>query len=915
MRLRDRYSPLARRLILYVVLFSSTVTLLLTALQIYRDYRLDLAQIDTQFTEIERVHLRTLASALWATDKTELEIHLDGMRGMRDIEYLAVVESGRVWAQAGAARTKNAIEHRYALRHLHRGEERQIGELVVSASLDGVHARLLDRVAVILVSNGLKTFFVAVFILFLFHWLVTRHVQAVAEQARDPEHAGDIVLKRTQRWDKRDEFDDLVVALNSMRAQYTASLAHLREQATLLYKLSSAIEQTADIVIITDRDGVIEYVNPAFEAVTGFTSAEALGRKPNIVKSGLHDKGFYRNLWDTILRGESYRGVLTNRRQDGNLYYEEKTITPLRDAHGTITHFVSTGKDISEYIHAEAAVRASEEHLRAIIETSPECITLVGADGLIEMNAAGLAMIEAGSLDQVAGKPVYNLVLPEHHEAFRDHTQSVLQGNKDILVFEIQGLKGTRRWLETHAVPMTTRSGETVVLGITRDITERRRAEEQLSYLAHHDELTGLPNRTLFNDRLNQAMIEAERHERLVGVVFLDLDRFKDVNDTLGHEAGDLLLKGVAERLLGAVRRGDTVARLSGDEFTLVLADMAHADDAARVAQKVLDAFAQPFHIAGRDLFMNVSLGLTLFPSDTRETQALLRYADIAMYRAKEAGRNNYQFYAAEMTTKAVERVGMENDLRQALKRGEFVLHYQPIVSCSEGRIIGVEALVRWQSPDHGLVPPLQFIPLAEETGLIVPLGEWVLHAACAQLRQWKAAGFPELRMAVNLSVRQFRQKGLARVIAQALTAADIAPRQLELEITESVLAHGKEAEALLHEVSATGVRFSIDDFGTGYSSLSYLKRFPIDTLKIDQSFVRDIPGDANDSAIAMAIIVMAHSLDIGVTAEGVETAEQRLFMKRHGCNAMQGYFFSKPLPAEELTLLFAKGLLLPAEQ
>ena len=556
-------------------------------------------------------------------------------------------------------------------------------------------------------------------------------------------------------------------------------------------KLSSAIEQTADSVVITDRAGVIEYVNPAFEAITGFPATEALGRKPNILKSGEHDDAFYRDLWNTILHGEVFRAAFVNRRKDGVLYHEEKTITPLRDAAGTITHFVSTGKDI----------------------------------------------------------------------------------------------------------------------------TERVRAEGQLSYLAHHDALTGLPNRTLFNDRLEQAMIEAERHERLLAVVFLDLDRFKDVNDTLGHEAGDLLLKGVAERLLGAVRRGDTVARLSGDEFTLVLADMSHVDDAARVARKILDVFAQPFHIAGRDLFVSASLGLTLFPFDTRAAQELLRYADVAMYRAKEAGRNSYQFYTAEMTTKAVERIGMENDLRLALKRGEFVLHYQPIVSCSDGRIIGVEALVRWQSPDHGLVPPLRFIPLAEETGLIEPLGEWVLHTACAQLGRWKSAGFPELRMAVNISVRQFRRGGLAQVIAQALTAAGIAPRQLELEITESVLAQGKEAEELLREVSATGVQFSIDDFGTGYSSLSYLKRFPIDTLKIDQSFVRDIPGDANDSAIAMAIIVMAHSLDIGVIAVGVETAEQRLFMKRHGCNAMQGYFFSRPLPAEELTLLLENGSLLPVKQ
>ncbi len=683
-----------------------------------------------------------------------------------------------------------------------------------------------------------------------------------------------------------------------------------RERATEeMHKLSSAIEQTADIVVITDRKGVIEYVNPAFEITTGYPSAEAIGRKPSLIKSGQHNQAFYRNLWGTILRGESYRGVLVNRRKDGGLYHEEISIAPLRDAGGTITHFVSTGKDISERIHAEESVRASEEHLRTIIDTNPECITLMGTDGrLIEMNAAGLAMIEADSLEQAAGKPLYNLVLPEHREAFRILAKNVLQGSKDTLVFEIQCLKGTRRWFETYAVPITTRSGETVLLGITRDISERRRAEQRLSYLVHHDELTGLPNRTLFNDRLEQAMIEAERHERLLAVVFLDLDRFKDVNDTLGHEVGDLLLKGVAERLLGAVRRGDTLARLSGDEFIIVLADMAHMDDASRVAQKILDAFTQPFHIAGRDLFMSASLGITLFPFDTHETQELLRNADIAMYRAKETGRNSYQFYAAEMTTKAVARIGMENALRLALKHGEFLLHYQPIVSCREGHIVGVEALVRWQSPELGLVASAQFIPLAEETGLIVPIGEWVLHSACAQLAHWQSIGFSELRMAVNLSPRQFRQKDVVQIVARTLSRAGLAPRHLELEITESVLAQGAEAEALVREISATGVKFSIDDFGTGYSSLSYLKRFPIDSLKIDRSFVRDIPGDADDTAIAMAIIAMAHSLGIQVVAEGVETAEQLAFLCAKSCASMQGYYLSKPLPTEAVTALLQEN-------
>ena len=685
------------------------------------------------------------------------------------------------------------------------------------------------------------------------------------------------------------------------------------QAAEQMQKLSSAIEQTADSVMITNREGIIEYVNPAFEITTGYQSADALGRKPNIVKSGLQDATFYEELWAKILNGESFRGVFVNRRKDGSLYHEEKTITPLRDSGQRITHFVSTGKDISERIHAESSVRASEEHLRTIIDTEPECIKLLAEDGsLIDMNAAGLAMIEADSLEQVLGTAMQELVMPEHHEAFQELSRNVFRGHKGMLTFEIEGLKGARRWLETHAVPMTSRTGKTVLLGITRDITERKTAEERLSYLVHHDELTGLPNRTLFNDRLNQAMIDAERHGRLVALAFLDLDRFKNINDTLGHEAGDLLLQGVAERLLHAVRRGDTVARLSGDEFTIVLADLAHADDAARVAQKILDALAKPLPIAGRDLFISASLGLTLYPLDSRDSQELLRNADIAMYRAKEQGRNNFQFYTSEMTSKAVERMGIETALRRALDNDEFTLHYQPIVDGRDGRVIAVEALIRWQNGGKGMISPMQFIPVAEETGLIIPIGEWVLRTACAQLASWHAAGLPKLRMSVNLSVRQFRNLNLVAMVGRALATSALDPADLELEITESIMVEEQMVIDTLRELDALGVHFSIDDFGTGYSSLSYLKRLPIDTLKIDRSFVTDIPDNADDAAIAQAIIALAQSLGMRVVAEGVESLEQNRFLQRNGCDAMQGYYFSKPLPAAELAVILKKHKALP---
>jgi diguanylate cyclase (GGDEF)-like protein len=436
---------------------------------------------------------------------------------------------------------------------------------------------------------------------------------------------------------------------------------------------------------------------------------------------------------------------------------------------------------------------------------------------------------------------------------------------------------------------------------------ERKRSEERMAHLINHDTLTELPNRILFLDRLQQAIMNAHRRERLVGVAFLDLDEFKNINDSLGHDAGDMLLKLVAARLRAAVREGDTVARLGGDEFTLIFVDMGHVDDIARTAQKILDLFVQPFQVLGRELFVTASLGITICPLDDNNVSELLKNADIAMYRAKSQGKNTFQFYAHDMTTKIHERLSLENQLRRALERNEFMLHYQPIISSIDGSVRGVEALLRWNNGQDS-ISPVQFIPIAEETGLIVPIGEWVLNKACAQLARWQADGWSHLRMSVNLSVRQFRHQDMVSLVAKALTAAGLNPEYLEFEITESILLEEQSVINTLYELDTMGVGISIDDFGTGYSSLSYLKRLPIDTLKIDRSFVKNIPEDADDAAIAQAILAMARSLGIGVVAEGVETSEQLAFLRHHGCDAMQGYYFSKPLPADELVLLLHRS-------
>jgi diguanylate cyclase (GGDEF)-like protein len=433
--------------------------------------------------------------------------------------------------------------------------------------------------------------------------------------------------------------------------------------------------------------------------------------------------------------------------------------------------------------------------------------------------------------------------------------------------------------------------------------------EDKLNYLAYHDVLTGLPGRTLFHDRLVQAVTNAHRHGDKLGVLFIDLDHFKNINDSLGHHAGDMLLKQVAALFTSCMREDDTVARLGGDEFVVILASMASEDEAWMVSQKILKLMTEPFTIEARELFITCSIGIALYPKDGEDAKALLQSADGALYLAKNKGRNNAQFCTAEMNTRALERLTLENELRQAINRREFLLHYQPRVDIVSSEITGMEALVRWQHPVQGLLYPTKFIPVAEESGLIVPLGEWVLRTACEQNKAWQLAGLKPVSIAVNLSARQFKQQDLVELVSRILQETELDSSYLELELTESMVMQNVEAAIItLNQFKAIGVKLSIDDFGIGYSSLNYLKHFPIDFLKIDQSFVRDITTNLDDAIIAKIIISMAHDLGLRVIAEGVEAEEQKSFLCLHRCDEMQGYFFSMPVPAEEFEILLKEG-------
>jgi diguanylate cyclase (GGDEF)-like protein len=469
--------------------------------------------------------------------------------------------------------------------------------------------------------------------------------------------------------------------------------------------------------------------------------------------------------------------------------------------------------------------------------------------------------------------------------------QSLQQGAQEYLV---KGWAGNKSELLVRAI---------------RYAIERKKTEDRIQRMSRYDSLTNVANRSFLYDRLEVALARARRLNRIVAVLLLDLDHFKNINDTLGHTFGDRILKRVAERLTGSLRASDIVARMGGDEFAVLLPEIEQVGDVAQVADKIMAALRAPVMLDEQELFVSTSIGSSIYPDDGEDAETLLKNADSAVQRAKQIGRNNLQFYSPLMNAKASKRLQLGNALRRALEREEFLLHYQPQVDLEGGRIVGVEALVRWRHPGLGLVSPMEFIPLAEETGLILPIGEWVLREACRQTREWHDAGIPPFRVSVNLSNRQFNQKGLVDSITEALRETRLEPQHLALELTESGFMHNEEeAIATLHTLKEMGIRVSIDDFGTGYSSLRYLKRFPIDELKIDRSFVRDITTDHDDAAIVGAIIAMGNSLRLTVVAEGVETREQLDFLRAQGCSVIQGFYLSRPLPTGEMTRVFEEG-------
>ena len=563
----------------------------------------------------------------------------------------------------------------------------------------------------------------------------------------------------------------------------------------------------------------------------------------------------------------------------------------------------------------ERALWASETYLNAILRYSPALIAVKDLNGNVVMASEHYKQLANIGDESLVGKKAHDIYPAQLVESLKSVEAAALdRGRPYETEVDLPHKDGSIHTYLVVKFPLSDRSGEVFgVCTICTDVSDRKLAESalreqqsRLNYMAFHDALTSLPNRSLFYDRISHGVARSARAGSKLALMLLDVDRFKIVNDSLGHDAGDILLKTVASRLNEGVRDMDTVARLGGDEFVVVLEGVHDIEDVRFVANKLLVQIARPIEVSGHEISITASIGISVYPDDGEATDELLKNADIAMYKAKEAGKNNCQFYAAGMSATAVNYLLLENDLRRGIEQGQLTLHYQPQIDFNTDRLTGVEALVRWQHPDRGLVSPAHFIPLAEETGLIVPLGEWVLRAACLQQKAWLDAGQHVPKMAVNLSTRQFRQRDFPGKVATILRETGLPAEYLELEITEScAMEHAGETINQLNQLHQMGLSLSIDDFGTGYSSLAYLKRFPIDKLKIDSSFIHDLPLDSNDAAIAKSIIALAHNMQLTVVAEGVEQVEQADWLREQGCDQAQGYFYAKPMACESFAQHF----------
>lgn len=680
-------------------------------------------------------------------------------------------------------------------------------------------------------------------------------------------------------------------------------ISDYKEAEHQLRKLSSAVEQSPSSIIITDLEGAIEYVNPKFEEVSGYAMADILGKSPNFLKSGYTSSNEYDQLWADLLSGKSWKGVFNNRRKDGSEYWESAEISSIKDESGEITHFIAIKEDITQQKEDNDSLKMAA----AVFDATQEGIMTTDAQLCITAVNPAFTEITGYTEQEVLGSTPAILSSGKHDAVFYQDMWKVLRRDGRWSAEVWNKRKDGSLYPQSLSVSVVSddRGEVSQYIAILSDISERKAQEEKIHYQAYYDGLTGLPNRTLLMDRIEHDLELAKRNKHISSLLFVDLDRFKRVNDTMGHDVGDRLLEEVSERLKAIVRSSDTISRFGGDEFVVYLADISSPEDAVLVAEKIVDSLAKPFDLNGFEVFTGASVGITLAPSDSDRPDELLRLADLAMYKAKESGRNQYHFFALKMQDKVNRKLALENLMRKALDNDEFKVFYQPIINSTTKQVFGFEALARWIQPEEGMIPPSEFIPVAEESGLIAPLGEWVLERACADiaalsLRQ--ALGQGSLHLSVNVSSRQYPLGFNAACLEGILLRTGFSGQSLSLELTESILLDDDpDILQWLNEFKALGVDLSIDDFGTGYSSLSYLKRFPISVLKIDQAFIGDLSTGDDSASLVKAIIAMARGLNMKVIAEGVELESQVEAIEKMTCHYMQGYFYAKPMPLDEL--------------
>jgi diguanylate cyclase (GGDEF)-like protein/PAS domain S-box-containing protein len=669
-------------------------------------------------------------------------------------------------------------------------------------------------------------------------------------------------------------------------------------------RFRATFEMAAVGISHTSLDGTLDRVNQKFCEIVGYTREQLQHlRYQQITHPDDLEQNLARNR--QLLAGEidTYRMHKRFIRPDASVIWVNLTVSLERDPEsGAPRHLIAVLEDITERRHTEQLLEESHQRYRSLYEHHPDAVFSFDTQGLFTSCNEASTHISGYTMAELLYHPFAPMIVPEDMDRVLRHFRRVLDGEPQNYECRIQ--RKDTRIIDIYVtnLPIVVDGAIVGVYGIAQDISEHKEHEYRLAYLAQYDSLTGLPNRHLFRDRLAHAMQRATRLRQRVALMFLDLDKFKEINDNFGHETGDLILCQAAARIKVGLRESDTLARLGGDEFTVILEDVARLEHVETVAQKIMEVFAQPIVHDGVEFFVTASLGIALYPADDDNIDGMLKKADIAMYHAKDEGRNNYQFFTPDMNARAFERLSMKNQLRHALERDELFLHYQPQVDLHSGQIVGVEALLRWQHPEFGLVSPARFISLAEETGLIVPIGDWVLRTACRQCQAWQAAGLPPVRMAVNLSAQQLKQSHFVEDVRRILAETGLDPAWLELEITEGLLIENIHfSRAILRRLKEMGVHIALDDFGTGYSSLSYLKDLPLDILKMDGSFVRSLVGDDADHARAIIsnIIALAHSLSLKVIAEGVETADQAGCLRANACDYVQGYLFSRPLAAD----------------